>query len=490
MKTNSSLVSQLSFALLFSTLVLRASTSSAQGPLNPPAGPPASSMKTLEQIEPRKELNPTNTPGNSGNVFLITAPGSYYLSGNVVALPGMNGLNVQSSDVRIDLNGFTVIGGHNSTGISIEAGSSRVEIHNGGVRSFASGVSGTADSIRVHNLTIGACTTGILLGAGALVEDCTISTCQTGISISSGRVARCTMREARAGIALTGTTETGTVADCVVQSIDPPVSNGVGISADFGAVISGCSVRAFGSIGIAAGKNAVVTHCSADGNGQFFTSAGIHAREGSSVTNCTARGNLGSGIYVFNGSMVENCSARDNGQNGIYLSGTAAARNCHAIGNADSGFFLADGASLMGSAASSNGLYGVQMGSYATVQGCNVISNARDGIHIGGGGGLVKENNVHLNGFSAFGGSGIHVGNAGARIRIEHNQVNYNNQAGILLDTGGNILLANSARANEGAGPAPAPDYVGIGGSNIVGTIVDTSAGLNNAANNANANIR
>ena len=32
--------------------------------------------------------------------------------------------------------------------------------------------------------------------------------------------------------------------------------------------------------------------------------------------------------------------------------------------------------------------------------------------------------------------------------------------------------------ANNGAGPAPAADYVGVGGSNIVGTIVDTSAGL------------
>ena len=57
-------------------LCLGATVVSAQGPLTP-GGIPGPSMKTLEQIEPRKELNQTNTPGDSGNVFRITAPGSY-----------------------------------------------------------------------------------------------------------------------------------------------------------------------------------------------------------------------------------------------------------------------------------------------------------------------------------------------------------------------------------------------------------------------------
>ena len=418
----------------------------AQGPLNPPPGPPAPSMKSLTQIEPRIEISAANTPGDATSVFLITQPGSYYLSANLTAPNGKNGLKVQGSDVHIDLNGFAVIGGNSSTGILIDPGSSRVEIHNGAVRSFINGVSGSSPNIRVRNLIVGSCITGILLGSAALVENCTVSDCQTGISITSGRVAGCTVREARAGIALTGTTDAGTVADCTVQSINPPVSNGIGISAGEGAVISGCSVRGFGGRGIVAGTDAIISGCSAVSNGQFGSGAsGIAVGFGSSVTNCTARGNTGPGFDVASGGRV------------------------------------------MGSVARSNGSYGVVVSFAGTVQGCNVTSNGDGGIYVPSVHSLVKENHVVNNGFGTPGGSGIHV--TGTANRIEHNHVNQNHEAGILLESGGNILLANSAKGNNGAGPAPAPAYVGVAG-NIVGTIVDSSAGLNDAANNANANIR
>src|SRR5690349_4513811 len=70
----------------------------AQGSLAPP-GPPAATMKTLAQIEPRIPI--TSLP------FTITNRGSYYLLTNFV---GLGGISINSGDVTLDLNGFSLVG--------------------------------------------------------------------------------------------------------------------------------------------------------------------------------------------------------------------------------------------------------------------------------------------------------------------------------------------------------------------------------------------
>jgi hypothetical protein len=67
------------------------------GPLDPP-GPPAS---TQPQVEPRTPV--------SSLPFTITQPGSYFLTKNLTGSSG-DGITVQSDDVTIDLNGFTLSG--------------------------------------------------------------------------------------------------------------------------------------------------------------------------------------------------------------------------------------------------------------------------------------------------------------------------------------------------------------------------------------------
>ena len=67
------------------------STTFSQGALTPP-GAPAPTMKTLAQIEPRMPI--------SSLTYIISAPGSYYLTTNLTCIGGSaNGINISSSDV-------------------------------------------------------------------------------------------------------------------------------------------------------------------------------------------------------------------------------------------------------------------------------------------------------------------------------------------------------------------------------------------------------
>ncbi len=171
----------------------------AQGPLTPP-GPPGSTLRTLEQIEPRVPL--------SGNSIQITAPGSYYLTSDVGSGGMTTGITISADNVTLDLNGFSVIG--NGTlfvnGIDLTGTPHNIVIKNGTVRNWgSSGIDMHAGShCRIVNvratdnsgagihagadLVVKDCTTsrnlgwGIIPGYGTVVENCIANHCQYGIS--------------------------------------------------------------------------------------------------------------------------------------------------------------------------------------------------------------------------------------------------------------------------------------------------------------------
>src|SRR6188768_715136 len=91
-------ISKLGALILFSTINSQLLTF-AQGSLTPPAGAPAPVMKSLDQIEARTPI--------SSAPFTITAPGSYYLIGNLSVSSG-NAIVIATNDVTLDLNGFTI----------------------------------------------------------------------------------------------------------------------------------------------------------------------------------------------------------------------------------------------------------------------------------------------------------------------------------------------------------------------------------------------
>lgn len=86
-----------------------AAAAALAGPLSPPAGPPSPTMKTLDQIEPRRVLS--SLPSSATAQFSITEPGQYYLTEDVSCPSGKSCIEVVCpGDVSIDLNGFSLVG--------------------------------------------------------------------------------------------------------------------------------------------------------------------------------------------------------------------------------------------------------------------------------------------------------------------------------------------------------------------------------------------
>src|SRR3954465_10824768 len=73
----------------------------AQGSLTPPSAPGAT-MKSLDQIEARTPVDATHTPGDLSAEFIISQPGSYYLTTNLVGVGGTYGVVINTNNVTLD----------------------------------------------------------------------------------------------------------------------------------------------------------------------------------------------------------------------------------------------------------------------------------------------------------------------------------------------------------------------------------------------------
>ncbi len=97
-------------------LIAGASGASSAGDLAPPTGPVQATMLRLDEIEARTPININTTPGDAAAVFVITEPGSYFLTSDVQGQVGKHGIEVRLSQntpnnrVNIDFNGFALLG--------------------------------------------------------------------------------------------------------------------------------------------------------------------------------------------------------------------------------------------------------------------------------------------------------------------------------------------------------------------------------------------
>jgi len=290
----------------------------AQGPLTP-SGAPAPTMKTLDQVEPRKPIDATNTSGNAGNLYRITAPGSYYLTGPITGVAAKNGISIEASDVTIDLRGFSVTGVPGSfDGVRFTDGHSRLTLRNGtitgwggdGVNEFAGegmAIEGIYEDL--HLAANGG--SGMSLG-----DKCTVRACKFSDNSNYGLSAN-----GRAAISL-----------CTAND------NGVGgIYFGSGSVLDSVSANN-GDTGFECyDEPALMKDCVAFDNG----SAGFRSSGGTKIGNCIARNNSGAGIDAGNFSTVTNCTAKNHGW-GIFAGSSCRIAGNYCEGNGDGIFVFAE----------------------------------------------------------------------------------------------------------------------------------------------------
>ncbi len=399
-------------------------------PLNPPAGPVASTFKTLFEVEPRIAINATNTPGDADSLFKITQPGSYYLTGNITGVVGKHGIEIVASGVTLDLNGFDLAGFAGMgpfDGVSVTVGGlSNIAVVNGSVRNWGDeGVSlGTTDAIncRVEGVLVaGNMGLGIHTGTGGMVSNCTAyQNTQNGIDAGSG----------------------GSVSNCKSS-----FNTGVGIVSGNGCTVSNCTTFYNASFGIVAGA-------------------------GCTISNCTAHQNAISGIAASFGCTISNCSAYVNTGAGITTSANCTISNCTVYGNTGPGINAFDGSTITNCSVNNNHGRGISAGNGCQITGCLTRNNQSDGISVNFSC-TVSGNTCNGDGTAAGIQGGIRV--LGQANRIEGNNVTYAD-SGLLVESGGNIIVRNTVKG--------CTLNWSIVAGNAYGAIVATPAG---AAVNGNA---
>ncbi|MBX9735454.1 MAG: right-handed parallel beta-helix repeat-containing protein, partial [Phycisphaerales bacterium] len=285
--------------------------SAQAGPLNPPAGPVASTPGP----EPRIAINVTNTPGTATSLFRITQPGSYYLTGNITGVVGKHGIEIAASGVTLDLNGFELSGVASSlSGIATEGVRNDITIVNGHVRNWG----GTG-----IGLTVGG------FGVNAIVERVTSSSNGGGgVVVPGNSVIRWSTARNNGNVGFGGAQEGLTISNCAA------IQNGTfGFSAVGAASISHCTATQNTRNGISADFGSTVSDCTAVENGW----EGITVFVGGTVTRCAARLNTLNGIKASNGCAIIDCTASDNVLDGINVTGnnTVRGNTCYSNGTAD-----------------------------------------------------------------------------------------------------------------------------------------------------------
>jgi parallel beta-helix repeat protein len=387
----------------------------SQGSLNPP-GSPAPTMKRLDELEPRTNLQATPAPAgvdttNANFQFVINQPGSYYLSANL-AVTKPNGIQINAEGVTLDLNGFQVSRGSGSggDGIQIPATAHRFRLLNGSIKGFAFGINtpGTSSGARAskfRDLDVSGCTSVALVsGPGAFLESCDVHD-NTGTRGFSG---------------ISGTTFINCTA--AANTVD---------------------------IAMAAGVGATLINCTASSNTCTF---GIYADGGSTITNCNALGNTSTDTFSCGIGTGTGCTITSSTAYANYSSSASFSANTGI------GFAVGSGNTIQGCAAANNRGDGIQLLNYSLARGNSCVSNGSSGdgagIHVTSSANRIEANNVSLN------DRGIDVADAGnvitsntARQNTTNYKIGANNVFGAIVDRTAPASVAvngNSAPSSTG----------------------------------------
>ena len=257
-------------------------------------------MKTLAQIEARTAIE--SLP------FVISSPGSYYVTKNLQnATVNQTAISIDSSNVTLDLNGFTLssIPGVIYGAIYVAPGRTNIEIKNGNI---------------VGNINLAGFTNGISCAYGPRnlkIDRINVSGCGIGIIASHAILTDCSAH-ANGNIGLSA--DNGLIVNSTAYG-----NGGIGLVANYGSILN-CVATSNGSHGIYS-DNGIIAHSTANENG----GTGISASLGT-VTHAHVRGNGFAGILCSGGSVSDSKATSTTAQPAITCD---TADNCS--GNATSG---------------------------------------------------------------------------------------------------------------------------------------------------------
>ena len=324
------------------------------GPINPPAGPVTSTMKTLSEVEPRIAINATNTPGDADatpSVFKITQPGTYYLTGNFTVPAGRIGIEIAANNVTIDMNGATMTGATGS----------------------------------LH---------GVMLAASIY----------SNTTIRNGNI------EKMGGDGINLRTNTGTPRNTTLENINVTFCVGDGVDM-YSGIVRDCNFAKNTGRGLLADApdfDTIVDRCTAGDN----TGGGIHVYRGS-ILNSAASYNSGTSLFVLRG-LIKDCTVRD-GQDGVSVQ-NGSVIGCHIHNCSGDSIEAYIGSSVIGNSISATtvgtGINAIVLPSNATgvrVEGNN-ISNMDRGVRAFSAGNLIIGNTFSQVNTAMFVAAGNRVG--------------------------------------------------------------------------------
>jgi len=229
-----------------------------------PIGPPGSTMKTLDQVQPCFPVQSLSGDGSASHI--ISESGSYYLTGNLIGESGKHGVHVQADNVTIDLKGFSLIGVAGSLdGIHFDDPTVDGGVLKGMIRLWGQdGIDGEKlTSGRFESLTIEANGgAGILMGSDSVASACLLrENDHFGINaFDNCYIRNCVSRSNRyGGFKLYSG---GAIRDCIAEG-----NSFEGVVATYEATISNCNL-AFNRWGIVAGNACYVSNNNSIGNGE------------------------------------------------------------------------------------------------------------------------------------------------------------------------------------------------------------------------------
>ena len=416
--------------------VVLAASSALAGDLTPPPGPIMPTMKTLTQVEPRIDVN--SLPGDATAMHVITEPGSYMLTADIVGETGKHGVLIDADSVTLDLNGYTIRGMAGSlSGVKVDV------------------APGLLPHVEGHWIAI---RDGTILGAGGWgidatdvshvdVRDLMVLECGGGVIMGDGAFAARVMVEACAGDGIR-VKKFAMLTQCT--SMD---NTGYGVFALMDLRIESCSIGASGQDGVRAGRNAV-------------------------ITDCTVGEAAGNGIQLRPGSRVESCSILNSALNGVMWhdpnthfddAPPLILKDCVIDGSGAAGLVSAEAnAQLLGSTIHGNatGIVGQAGADHWLIADTTVSGNTVAGMTTDGGGWTVTDCQVTKNG-----GNGILMD--GPLHIVERTKFVGNGGAALAANGAGNILRDLSVTADGVMGAA---SLVSIGDRGAVASLaVDVS---------------